>query len=215
MKRNPILSALMVVAIGLGIGASMTTVTVNYLMSADPIPHKSEQLYYVQLDSWSPHEPANEPNEPPDQLTWTDATNLMAKKAAFRQSAMASSGGVIEPEGQDQKPFMASIRLAFSDFFPMFDAPFLYGSGWDQESDEKRELVVVISKATNDKVFGGGDSVGKTIRVVGENFRVIGVLDNWILVPRFYDVTTGPFDETEEIFMPFLLKTGFGTFQWR
>ncbi len=206
IKRNPILSALMITAIALGIGASMTTITVNYLMSANPIPHKSEQLFYVQLDSWSPHEPANEPNEPPDQITWTDATNLMQNKTAFRQTAMASSGGVVEPEGQDQKPFMASIRLAFSDFFPMFDVPFLYGSGWNAESDDKRELVAVISKATNDKVFGGGNSVGKTIRVVGENFRVIGVLDEWVLAPRFYDVTTGAFNETEEIFMPFYLK---------
>lgn len=206
MKRNPILSALMITAIALGIGASMTTITVNYLMSANPIPHKSDQLYYVQLDSWSPHEPANEPNEPPDQITWTDATNLMANKKAFRQSAIASSGAVVEPTEQDQKPFTASIRLAFSDFFPMFDVPFLYGSGWSAESDEKRELVAVISKATNDKVFGGGNSVGNTMRIAGENFRIIGVLDDWLLVPRFYDVTTGAFSETEEIFMPFYLK---------
>ncbi|MBU2427109.1 MAG: ABC transporter permease, partial [Gammaproteobacteria bacterium] len=48
------LSLLMVLAIGLGIGAAMTTVTVNYLMSANPIPTKSEQLFYVQLDSWDP-----------------------------------------------------------------------------------------------------------------------------------------------------------------
>ncbi|MEP4892050.1 MAG: ABC transporter permease [Aliiglaciecola sp.] len=206
IKRNPILSALMITAIGLGIGASMTTVTVNYLMSANPIPHKSEQLFYVQLDSWSQFEPAREPNEPPDQITWTEATNLMQAKKAYRQSAMASTGGVIEPKGQDEKPFMASIRLAFADFFPMFDAPFLYGSGWPDSSDDNRDYVVVISKATNERVFGGENSVGRTIRIVGENFRVVGVLDDWLLVPRFYDVTTGAFDETEEVFMPFYMK---------
>ncbi|MFA3790188.1 ABC transporter permease [Aliiglaciecola sp. SL4] len=206
IKRNPILSALMITAIGLGIGASMTTVTVNYLMSANPIPHKSEQLFYVQLDSWSQFEPAQEPNEPPDQITWTEATNLMQAKKAYRQSAMASTGGVIEPKGQDEKPFMASIRLAFADFFPMFDVPFLYGSGWPDSSDDNRDYVVVISKATNERVFGGENSVGRTIRIVGENFRVVGVLDDWLLVPRFYDVTTGAFDETEEVFMPFYMK---------
>lgn len=206
IKRNPILSALMVTAIALGIGASMTTITVNYLMSANPIPHKSEQLFYVQLDSWDPYDGHNGKNEPPDQITWTEATNLMNAKQAFRQSAMASTGGVIEPEGQDEKPFMASIRLAFSDFFPMFDTSFLYGSGWQDSSDENRDYVVVISKATNERLFGGENSVGKTIRVVGNNFRVVGVLDEWVLVPRFYDVTTGAFDETEEVFMPFYMK---------
>ncbi|MDC0602665.1 ABC transporter permease [Aliiglaciecola sp.] len=206
IKRNPILSVLMVTAIALGIGASMTTITVNYLMSANPIPHKSEQLFYVQVDSWDPHDGANSNNEPPDQITWTEATNLMNAKQAFRQSAMASTGGVIEPEGQDEKPFMASIRLAFSDFFPMFDTPFLYGSGWQDSAGENRDYVVVISKATNERLFGGENSVGKTIRVVGKNFRVVGVLDEWVLVPRFYDVTTGAFDETEEVFMPFYMK---------
>lgn len=206
IKRNPILSALMVTAIALGIGASMTTITVNYLMSANPIPQKSEQLFYVQVDSWDPFDAADEPNEPPDQITWTEATNFMNAKQAFRQSAMASTGGVIEPEGQDEKPFMASIRLAFSDFFPMFETPFLYGSGWQASSDENRDYVVVISKATNERLFGGENSVGKTIRVVGKNFRVVGVLDEWVLVPRFYDVTTGAFDETEEVFMPFYMK---------
>ncbi|WJG10914.1 ABC transporter permease [Aliiglaciecola sp. LCG003] len=206
IRRNIILSSLMIAAIGLGIGASMTTITVNYLMSANPIPHKSEQLFYVQLDNWSPFEPAEEPNEPPDQLTWIDATNLMKANKAFRQSAMATTGGVIEPSGQDDKPYMASIRLAFSDFFPMFDAPFLFGSSWNQGADENRDYVIVISKSTNDRVFGGENSVGKSLQVVGKRFTVVGVLDDWLLVPRFYDVTTGAFNETEEVFMPFYMK---------
>ena len=71
------LSLLMVSAIGLGIGAAMTTITVNYLMSADPIPHKSKQLFYVQLDSWDVNDPFDEGLNPPDQLTYIDTTNLM------------------------------------------------------------------------------------------------------------------------------------------
>ena len=205
-KRNPILSSLMVLAIAMGIGACMTTITVNYIMSSDPIPQKSEQLFYVQLDSWDPNSPAREPNDPPDQVTWTDATNLMKAKQAFRQSAMARSGGVVEPENGDSKPFMTDIRLAYSDFFAMFDVPFQYGSGWDSQSDDNRDMVVVISRAMNDQLFGGENSVGKTVRLAGHNFRVVGVLKEWRLVPRFYDVTTGAFDNTEDFYMPMPLK---------
>ncbi|MEM7002181.1 MAG: ABC transporter permease, partial [Pseudomonadota bacterium] len=50
MRKNAVLSSLMVIAIGLGIGACMTIITVNYIMSSDPIPHKSAQLFAVQLD---------------------------------------------------------------------------------------------------------------------------------------------------------------------
>ncbi|QJR82587.1 ABC transporter permease [Alteromonas pelagimontana] len=206
IRRNPYLSGLMMLAIGLGIGASMTTLTVNYLMSSNPIPQKSDTLYYVQLDSWSPHEPAQEPNEPPDQITWRDAINLMQAGQASKQSAMASSAAVIEPADRNNKPFLASLRLNYTDFFTMFDAPFLYGSGWANSDDKQRKLVTVISKKTNDRVFGGENSVGRSVTIGGKRFTVTGVLNEWVLVPKFYDVTTGAFDETEDAYIPFLLK---------
>ena len=206
-KRNPILTGLMVAAIALGIGASMTTVTVNYLMSADPIPSKSGQLFHVQVDSWDPNRGFNdEPHTPPNQLTWTEATNLMSANKAYRQSAMAKSGAIIEPSNGDISPFEASIRLAFKDFFPMFNVPFKYGNAWDQKADDDRQMVVVLSKDINDKVFAGQNSVGKSIIIDGKSFRVIGVLASWQPLPKFYDVNNGAFDEPEALFMPFYLK---------
>ena len=206
IRRNYILSSLMIVAIALGIGASVSVVTVNYLMSSNPIPHKSDQLFYVQLDSWSPHSPAQEPNEPPDQVTWRDATNLMAAKPAFKQSAIASSGAVIEPADKDVLPFMASIRLGFSDFFSMFEPPFLYGSGWNSQDDTNRNYVVVLSKEMNDRIFGGENSVGRSVTIADAEFQVVGVLNDWQPVPKFYDVTTGAFNDVEDVFMPFYMK---------
>lgn len=207
IKRNPILSALMVTAIALGIGSSMTTITVNYLMSSDPIPEKSAQLFHVQVDSWDPNEPFDDDNDnPPSQLTWTEATNLMQAKKALRQTAIAKSGGIIEPTNEQENPFEASIRLTFADFFSMFNTPFLYGSGWDEQADLSRDLVIVLTKKVNDQAFGGINSVGKNIVMAGKNFRVVGVLDDWQPVPKFYDIETGAFGEPEQVFMPFLLK---------
>ena len=70
LKRNPILTALMVAGIALGIAASMTTLTVLHLMGSDPIPWKSDKLHYVQLDNWSPDEPARDDGSPP-RSTWS------------------------------------------------------------------------------------------------------------------------------------------------
>jgi putative ABC transport system permease protein len=215
IKRNLILSLLMVTAIALGIGASMTTITVNYLMSADPIPHKSDQLFYVQIDSWDPNSPFNDDNDlPPNQLTWTDATNLTHAKQAFRQSAMSRTGMVIEPAGDDAKPFEASIRLAYTDFFAMFDVPFLYGSPWDAKADQDPQQVVVLSKATNESVFGGENSVGKNIILSGKHFQVVGVIDDWKPMPKFYDVNNGAFDGSEQMFMPFSLRQALQLPNW-
>ena len=142
IRQNYGLSLLMVLAIGLGIGAAMTTVTVNYLMSANPIPAKSEQLFYVQLDNWDPHQPANDNGDPPDQLTYRDATALWNARQAYRQVVQAQMGAVVEPEGQESLPFQVSGRANSADFFAMFEVPFLYGGGWDRQADESQQQVV-------------------------------------------------------------------------
>lgn len=199
------LSLVMICAIGLGIGAAMTTITVNYLMSANPIPHKSEQLFYVQLDSWDVNDPFDEGINPPDQLTYTDSTNLMKAKQAFRQNVQAQAYGVIEPENADLLPISVTARANSADFFAMFDVPFIYGSAWSKQSDSSKEHVIVLSKKINDQIFGGKNSVGTTIKFDGNIFNIIGVIDQWQPKPRFYDITTGAFNESEDVFVPFSL----------
>ena len=49
-KRNKARTALMVLGIALGIGAAMTTLTVFHVLSGDPLPNKSGQLFYPQMD---------------------------------------------------------------------------------------------------------------------------------------------------------------------
>ncbi|HSD70018.1 MAG TPA: ABC transporter permease, partial [Woeseiaceae bacterium] len=136
IRRNPVLSALMVAAIATGIGACMTIVNIDYVMSGNPIPHRSKLLYHVQLDSWDPYEAAEEPNEPPDQVTYIDGTALLAAGKARRQVLSYRTGRVIQPEGEGQLPFQVASRSTSADFFPMFDTPFIYGSGWDKSADD-------------------------------------------------------------------------------
>jgi putative ABC transport system permease protein len=203
IRRNPILSALMVAAISTGIGACMTIVNIDYVMSGNPIPHRSDVLYYVQVDNWDPYQAAEEPNEPPDQVTYLDGTALLRAGEARRQVLSYRSGRVIQPEGEDQLPFQVNSRSTSADFFPMFDTPFLYGSGWDKAADDGQSYVVVLSRETNQTLFGGQDSVGRNVVMNGDTYRVSGVLDDWQPTPKFYDVTNQAFGESEEVYFPF------------
>ena len=65
-KRNKALTFLMVLAIALGIGASMTTLTVFYILSGDPIPQKSDKLFYPRIDprAMNGFTPGDEPEAP-------------------------------------------------------------------------------------------------------------------------------------------------------
>lgn len=203
IRKNPVLSGLMVAAIAIGIGACMTMVNIEYMMGGNPIPQRSEVLYHVQLDSWDPNEPANEPDEPPDQVTWLDGTALMAAGKARRQVLSFVTGRVVQPEDPDTHPFQAVVRATTADFFPMFDVPFLYGQGWDASADDDTRQVVVLGREINERLFGGEDSVGRTIVMNGDTYRIAGVIDNWNPVPKFYDVSNDPFNNAEELFLPF------------
>ena len=50
----------------------------------------------------------------------------------------------VQPESETEKPYREIVRMCFADFFPMFDVPFRYGSGWDKRADEGPEQVVVL-----------------------------------------------------------------------
>src|SRR5580704_9226617 len=88
LRRNTVLTLLMVVTIGVGIGASMTTLTVFRAMDADPLPHKSKQLFAPQIDNWGPGEHGLEEGDKiPDQLSYIDAMALMRAHVAPHQVA--------------------------------------------------------------------------------------------------------------------------------
>jgi len=203
IRANPALSALMVAAIAIGIGACMTIVTVRHVMTDNPVAHKNDRLFHVQLDNWNPNDPYEEPDEPPEQVTYLDSTALLQAGRAFRQVISFKSDRVVQPEGDEIRPFQEEVRATSADFFAMFDVPFRYGSGWDAEADRGEERVTVLSSPMNDRLFGGDDSTGRMLRMNDELYRVVGVLDDWNPVPTFFDLNNNPFDGPEQIYAPF------------
>jgi putative ABC transport system permease protein len=95
-----------------------------------------------------------------------------------------------------------TTRVTTADFFSMFDAPFKYGNGWNAKADAGPEPLIVLSRKTNQKLFGGQDSVGRTLRWNDTEFRIVGVLDEWQPQPKFYDLNNGSFDEPEDVYLP-------------
>ena len=207
MRRNPIITALMVAAIAVGIGISMTTLTVYYMMKTDPIPEKSDVLFAVTMDSWNPLRPFDDdyPERAPHQVTFHDAVRLMDIGKGVRQTAMFESSLIIEPVNDEERPFEAGARVTYGDFFPMFNVPFLYGSGWDASADADAEPVVVLTRELNERLFGGEDSVGQRFTMGGLQFQVVGVIDTWEPTPRFYDPINGGLQEVMEMFIPYSL----------
>jgi putative ABC transport system permease protein len=184
LRRSPGLTGLMILAIGFGVAASMTMYSVFRGLSADPIPWKSSHLFVPQIDAWGPEHREN--GEPPTTLTYVDAMNLMRQHRASRQSAIIPMFRSIMPPRTNQDNSLIDTRgyAVHSDFFPMLDVPFHYGSGWGRDDDETP--VVVISDHFNEQMFGGGNSVGKTLAIDNKDYRVVGVITHWNPQPEFF-----------------------------
>jgi putative ABC transport system permease protein len=202
-RRNPGLTALMVMAIALGISVCMVTLTSYRAAARIPLPDKSDVLYAVNVDSWDPEKPydKDKPMNAPDLLTYRDARGLFASNIPDRKVIMFKAGGVLSG-GNQMTPEYVAARMTTGDFFAMFETPFLYGGSWDAKADTGPEPVVVLSKETNQKAFGGINSIGKTVLWHDREFRVVGVLDDWEPAPKFFDVSNGSFDDPEQIYVP-------------
>jgi putative ABC transport system permease protein len=206
LRRNIVLTVLMIAAVGVGIGASMTTLTVFRAMDSDPIPQKSRQLFAVQIDNWGPDNKSivsGDKERFQEQISYIDAVGLMNAKAAHRQTAMYKTGAALTPANPQLLPFQVQIRATYTDFFSMFDTPFLVGGPWSADDDKNHTDVAVITQKLNDKVFGGGNSVGKTINLDNHEFRIVGVLGLWAPIPQFYDLNNNAYGEGAEVYLPF------------
>jgi putative ABC transport system permease protein len=189
MKRNSMLTALMVLAIAVGIGASMTTLTVMHLLSGDPLPGRSQHLYYPQVDV----DPQSKRREPFDVLDYQTAVDLWRSRRADRQALIVNSDVKLQAPDSRLPPLMLPMLSTTTDFFAMFDVPFRYGRGWSADDDARHARVAVISADLNEKLFGGANSVGRALRLRGKDVRIVGVLDAWRPSPLFYDVRGGRF----------------------
>jgi putative ABC transport system permease protein len=188
LRRNPVLTGLMVLAIAVGIGTSMTTLTVMHLLSGDPLPGRSDHLYYAQV---TPYPQAATPTHPNEVMDYRSAMDLWKAKRADQQALLVGSTIKVHVPTSTSPPLLLSMLSTHTDFFTMFAAPFEYGSAWTEDDDEKHARVTVISSDLNQKLFHGENSVGRIIRLRDSDVRIVGVLKPWRPSPLFYDVYGG------------------------
>jgi putative ABC transport system permease protein len=203
VRRNPVLSLLIVAGIALGVGLSTWALTVRHVLSRNPLPHKTDTLHYVRMDAWDPAVDPPHVGGIPTQITYRDLRGIMESDIPARQAGSYVSNLYVYPEEREIRPFRETVRLTWSDFFAMFDVPFRYGGPWGEAADARPEAVAVISSEINQKVFGGENSVGRTLRLRDREFTVVGVLDEWRPSIRVYDLTQNPTVAPEDVYIPF------------
>ncbi|TMO84965.1 ABC transporter permease [Pseudoalteromonas spongiae] len=204
-KRTPLVSFLMVLAIAIGIGVTMTSLSVYHMMSMDPIPNKSNKLFAVQLQIMDEVETWFSSDDLPYQLTYKDTTNLLNADLPYKRAAMMKTGFSVHLNSDKVKPFLETTRAFSRDAFEMFNLSFIHGGVWSIEQEESAAPVVVISQSMSKKLFGSDNSVGQTLYLDDLSMRVVGVIKDWQLHVKYYDLNNGSFNDPEQIFIPFSL----------
>jgi len=203
LRRSPILTALMVITLAVGVAASMATFTVLYVMSGDP--HKSDRLFVPRLDN-APLAGYAEGDEPSDQMTYIDAMNLLSSGQGVRRTAVYGISSGIDSGRPDLPPFLVQGVAPTRDFFQMFEVPFLHGGPWSARDELSKSDVVVLSRELSEKLFGNANPVGKRIRMEDAEWQIVGVADHWNPLPRYYRLINGnggSFTGKEGVFVPF------------
>src|SRR5476649_2374495 len=177
LRRNPALTALMVLTLAIGVAASVSTLTILHVMSGNPLPDKNGRMFVPLVDNGplSGYTPGDKTRD--NQLSYRDAVNFQNSKMGERRSVMYGISGAVEPERKDM-----------GDFSSMFETPFLYGQPWSEADDTAGTDVIVLSRKLAQKLYGDSNPVGKRMSLMGFQFQITGALDTWDPVPRIHRI---------------------------
>jgi len=201
IQRAPLPYALTVFILSLGLGVFFANATFYYQLNSDPLPHKSDKLFYP-MTLMVPYECSD--CLPPRILSYSNVQKLSASDIPSAKAAMYSSDGYLRLNSA-QAPTPVRIRITQPAFFTMFEVPILHGSVW---SDDKARQELILSQQTAEKIFGRSDVVGENILLDDRPYTVVGVLADWRMLPRLYDANNrNHVNDADQVYMP--LETGY------
>jgi putative ABC transport system permease protein len=203
LRRNPALATLAVLILAIGIAASMTSLAILRLMSADPLPGRSSRLFVPAFDNRLPDD-ADTTVEPQLTLTWLEADALLRDSGGPPRAAMYGVALTVQPpQASGVRPFFETGMATSRDFFSMFQAPFAQGASWSAEDDQQGRDVVVLSAPFATRLFGTAQALGATVTLKDQPYRVVGVLAPWRPVPRLWRLAgASALAPVEDFFIP-------------
>ncbi|KAB7779008.1 hypothetical protein NB699_001431 [Xanthomonas sacchari] len=205
IRRSPVISSIFILLIAMAIGGVSTMEAVMRGLKADPVPGRSHQIFHVQLDprparGYRGGDAYHQGVEPPPGLTWQDAQALSDTSPDVKAAALAQGRVPVRSDMSSVKRY-ATARYLNAAAFALFDMPIWAGRPWTKQEEARRDRVVVISRRLAEEMYSGNVALGKLIQIAGKNFEIVGILNEWNIYPRFYDLASSGFN-VEDIFVP-------------
>lgn len=191
LYRRPVFTAGAVVALALGIGANTAifSLTNAILFRPFPVRNPASLVSLYHTDARSPG--SFSPTSYPEYLDYRNHSEVFAGLTAYARIPVNLSGGSLTRRG--------SVELVTADYFRVLGLNPLMGRAFLPEEDlgPGAHPVAVISHALWQSGFGADpDLGGKTVRLSGRVFQVIGV------APRGFAGMTLDWGEKPDVWVP-------------
>lgn len=201
--KTPMMAVAVVVALALGVGASIAMLTVVRVMSWDPLPGLGQHLYRPVIDPLPASFRIRPGADPRIALTWIDAKALLDADPAVVQAALATGRMVLPAQTTRDQPAYVDGQFATSRVFDAFGIRFLEGTGWSAAEEAAHAQLIVISESFARRLQADGPMVGRRILLSERSFTVTGVIADWTPVPRFHtDMQREVFAGRDDFFIP-------------
>ncbi len=166
MRKNPGLTAAVLVTLALGIGATTAIYTVVYATLLAPLPYPNpDQLVVV----WSTIQGGRNGMSAGDFLDWQQQNKSFQQLAAW-------SGGSFNLSTHDQ-PEQVDGRITSPGWFSMQGIPFLMGRDFNSEEGiPGKDHVVILTYKLWNRLGGNRGIIGQTLKIDNSPYTVVGVL---------------------------------------
>ncbi len=193
LVRDPGPSATVVLVLGLGIGATVSVYSITAGVVLRPLPYPDAEAL-VQVRQVDPVEGYEYGTSGPTYRDWRESA------MSLESLAVASGGEVILGDAGD--PVRVGSASVSADFFHVLRVPSILGRVLvESDAEPGAPAVAVLSRDLWRRRFGGADDVvGRVVRLQGEAYEVVGVVDGldlprdaevWVPIPAgagFMDV---------------------------
>ena len=183
LRKAPGFTAVIVLTLGLGIGANTAIFSVINCVLLKPLPFSSPDRIVSLFETESAE--GQFPLTGQDFLDWRHDNQTFADMSVYSQRQPANASGAGEPEE-------VNIAATQANFFALLGVRPLLGRAFVAGEDtEANRHVAILSYAFWQTHFGGAlDAISKSVVLNGESFTVVGVMPAWYRTPGEADIWT-------------------------
>lgn len=182
LRRRPVFTTAAILTIGIGLGVNATIFHVVYSVLLKPLPFRDPGRV---MQIWETHpEFRTLQVSAPDFRDWRANLRSFDRIEAYNFRA-ASTGMTLFGEGEPQK---VQATVATSGLLPMLGVQPLLGQNFAASDERQKRNVALVGERFWRSVFHADPAlVGRSIRLEGQTFTVLGVVSDRQAFPAWAD----------------------------